>query len=293
VKSPDITLTLMQRQDELADIINTTGTTFLGLTLGCAKCHSHKFDPIPQKDYYALQAIFAGVLHGERPLRGVDDTSRKRKLVEVHKEIALVEQELKKLGVRPPVNAKTNEERFAPIKAKFVRFTIHATNNNSEPCIDELEIYASASEQNLALAADGAEATASGTYPGSAKHKLVHIHDGKHGNSRSWISSERGKGWVQIGLKEVTAINRIVWGRDREEKYKDRLPVDYIIETAVKPGQWKTVVSSKGRLPFGTDLTKTENIGLFPAETVESDRTCDCDISHNRALIPGTSSRWC
>ncbi|MFT7643640.1 MAG: hypothetical protein ACI9G1_005406, partial [Pirellulaceae bacterium] len=68
VKSQDINLTLMQRQDELADMINTTGTAFLGLTLGCARCHNHKFDPITQRDYYAMQAIFAGVSHGDRRL---------------------------------------------------------------------------------------------------------------------------------------------------------------------------------------------------------------------------------
>jgi cytochrome c553 len=69
VKSPDINLSLMQRQDELADIINTTGTAFLGLTLGCARCHDHKFDPVSQRDYYALQGVFAGVNFAPRPLR--------------------------------------------------------------------------------------------------------------------------------------------------------------------------------------------------------------------------------
>ncbi|MDP6447325.1 MAG: DUF1549 domain-containing protein, partial [Pirellulaceae bacterium] len=68
VKSPDINLTLMQRQDELADMVNTTGVTFLGLTLGCARCHHHKFDPITQSDYYALQAVYAGVEHGDRAM---------------------------------------------------------------------------------------------------------------------------------------------------------------------------------------------------------------------------------
>ena len=68
VKSPDINLTLMQKQDELSDLVNTAGTSFLGLTLGCARCHNHKFDPISQKDFYSIQAIFAGVEHGERKL---------------------------------------------------------------------------------------------------------------------------------------------------------------------------------------------------------------------------------
>src|SRR6185503_10528862 len=70
VKSPDAVLTANQRADELHDIVSTTGSTFLGLTLGCARCHGHKFDPIPQADYYAVKAVFEGVQHGERDLRG-------------------------------------------------------------------------------------------------------------------------------------------------------------------------------------------------------------------------------
>ena len=51
---------LMQRRQELLnDITDTVGSTFLGLTYACARCHDHKFDPILQKDYYRLQAFFA------------------------------------------------------------------------------------------------------------------------------------------------------------------------------------------------------------------------------------------
>ena len=69
VKSPDEVLTKNQRADELHDIVNTTGTAFLGLTIGCARCHTHKFDPIPQTDYFAVKAVFQGVQHGDRPVR--------------------------------------------------------------------------------------------------------------------------------------------------------------------------------------------------------------------------------
>ena len=47
------------RQESLDDIISTTSLAFVGLTAGCARCHDHKFDPIPQADYYRLQAVFA------------------------------------------------------------------------------------------------------------------------------------------------------------------------------------------------------------------------------------------
>ena len=58
--------------DDLDDMITATGTTFLGLTIQCARCHDHKFDPIAQKDYYGFQAIFAGVNHAERELAAPD-----------------------------------------------------------------------------------------------------------------------------------------------------------------------------------------------------------------------------
>lgn len=49
------------RIDYVIDRVNTTGTVFLGLTLGCAQCHSHKFDPISQKDYYSFFAYFDSI----------------------------------------------------------------------------------------------------------------------------------------------------------------------------------------------------------------------------------------
>jgi hypothetical protein len=47
-----------ERYDELDDMLRTTGTAMLGLTVGCARCHDHKFDPIPTKDYYRLLSTF-------------------------------------------------------------------------------------------------------------------------------------------------------------------------------------------------------------------------------------------
>ena len=54
---------LLARQETLHDITSVVGSTFLGLTFGCAQCHDHKFDPITQRDYYRLQAFFASVNH--------------------------------------------------------------------------------------------------------------------------------------------------------------------------------------------------------------------------------------
>jgi len=46
------------RYDEIDNMSGTTGTAMLGLTVGCARCHDHKFDPITSRDYYALHGVF-------------------------------------------------------------------------------------------------------------------------------------------------------------------------------------------------------------------------------------------
>ena len=58
-----------QWADILNDITDVTGEVFLGLSIGCARCHDHKFDPILQKDYYRLQAFFTPAPAARRPDR--------------------------------------------------------------------------------------------------------------------------------------------------------------------------------------------------------------------------------
>ena len=86
------------RQDELEDLIGTTAQTFLGLTVNCARCHDHKFDPVTQAEYYRLAAVFAGVKHGDRESlqsgsalgQGFRAADRREKLARI--ESGLIEQ---------------------------------------------------------------------------------------------------------------------------------------------------------------------------------------------------------
>ncbi len=54
-----------ERYDELDDIVRTTGTTMLGLTIGCARCHDHKYDPIPTRDYYRMMSTFTTTVRSD------------------------------------------------------------------------------------------------------------------------------------------------------------------------------------------------------------------------------------
>lgn len=252
VKGRDPNLTLMQRQDELSDMINATTTAFLGMTIGCARCHNHKFDPITQRDFYAVQAIFAGVQHADQKLPVTNE--RQEELAAARQQIQQLRKNLaefipaSKSGLREAVTAMHNVDSFEALKAKFVRFTILKTSS-SQPCIDELEIFSG--KTNVALASAGAIAACSSALPGYEIHKLKHVNDGVYGNKRSWISNESGSGWVQIEFPKPTTINRVEWARDREGRYSDRVATEYRIEVATVPGKWETVASSKDRQPFG------------------------------------------
>lgn len=61
------------RAEWQADAVDTVGAAFLGLTVGCARCHDHKFDPITNRDYYRMTALFAGSTERELPLGSLFD----------------------------------------------------------------------------------------------------------------------------------------------------------------------------------------------------------------------------
>ena len=267
VKSPDPVLTANQRADELHDMVGTTGSAFLGLTVSCARCHNHKFDPIPQADYYAMKAVFAGVQHGERAVGAVDAARKaeaealRPRLLEIARELDGLEPLAEPAAAearRAAVNARRNSERIAPARATRLRFTITETNNGTEPCIDELEVL-DASGKNVALAA---KATSSGDYAADQKHQLAHLNDGKYGNGKSWISNTAGRGWVELEFAAPAEVARIVWGRDREEKYGDRMAAKYAIELRDGDAPWRMVAASNDRaakdVPAAGPLAKLE-----------------------------------
>jgi cytochrome c551/c552/cytochrome c553 len=266
--------TRQQRANDLDDIVSTVGAAFLGLTTGCAKCHDHKFDPIPQRDYYRLAAVFAGVRHAERSLRAAN-VSERTETEESAREARIIQGKISDLdaqaqvaalrsqGVhpvpRPAVNTRRNVEDFAPVTARFVRFTVLATKDGMEPCLDELEIFAPDGEENLALAAKGAQATALSLLPGYMIHQIHHLNDGRFGNEWSWISNERGGGWAQIELPQPASISRVVWSRDSTDKprYNDRIASAYRVEVSVDGKMWKTVSASDDRAPSSEAIPLT------------------------------------
>jgi mono/diheme cytochrome c family protein len=273
----------LARQDSLDEMVTNIGQTFLGLSVGCARCHDHKFDPITAKDYYAMQAFVAGVEYEDRELRVCGVEERKKEAVVAREREAWIRERLARLAplavpgrkdgvVRATVRALGNTDRFGPARTKRLRFTVRATNS-LEPCIDEIEVF-NAAGVNVALASAGAKFTTSGDNVSPDRHEPRFINDGRYGNERSWMSSESGRGWVELEFAGEEEVVRVDWGRDRLGTYEDRLATDYVIEVGEGAG-WRVVADASDRRAYvagmdGGPAFTTD--GLGPEEAAEVKR---------------------
>ncbi len=222
------------RANTIDEMIRATGEAFLGLTVGCARCHDHKFDAILQSDYYQLHASFAGVQHGSRVVATDEEkTSREAAVEPLHAQKVELAKKRNNLDAavngrvkesaerhqqawtRPPVDRTGTEEQFAPVEARFVRLISEGLDTNPKAAngfrIDEFEIWsAQPSPRNLALASGGAKASGASRviedFPGAYGPQLAI--DGKTGARFISTSVE-----LRIELPQQTKVDRVVFSR--------------------------------------------------------------------------------
>ena len=243
----------LARQDALDEIVNNIGQSFLGLSIGCARCHDHKFDPVTSIDYYSMQAMVAGVDYDDREWRSVETSNKKRRAEKLRLESGVLQRSIDQYApiARPnssprAVRADKHTVVFDTRLSRFVRFEILDANLHSslgliEPCIDEFEIFTdSESEGNLALASNGAKVTASGSTE-SGSHQTRFVNDGIAGNESSWMSNAKGYGWLLFELPKEFKISRVSWSRDRTGKFEDRTPTAFRIQLGDSPEKLSTV----------------------------------------------------
>ena len=268
------------RANTLDDIIATTGAAFLGLTVNCCRCHDHKFDPILQKDYYRLQAVFAGVVQADRVLATAEERARfserrepiERELRDANLALEAAEdvwrsrfqstrdQKIRDKFPRAQVSKYETTETFKPTRARFVRMTVQRSTGNGKAGVnlDEFEVYRAGDKNvNVALAANGGKATVrTSRYSNDdpTVYGAHHLIDGKY--SAFWISAEAG-GQLTISLAEEEVISRVVWSVDRIRSFGPKsgrpFSAEYEIEVSLDGESWSVVASDAGRRPFDDD----------------------------------------
>ena len=110
-----------RRQEILNDITDTVGASFLGVTLGCCRCHDHKTDPIPQADYYRIQAAFVGFKPADVPLDAAAQAEYERKLKAWEEKTADLRKQMSDIEEPYRVKAVAKERmRFDPDYTKLL-----------------------------------------------------------------------------------------------------------------------------------------------------------------------------
>jgi len=89
------------RADDLDDMVTQVMTAACGVTVNCARCHDHKLDPVPQRDYYALVSVFAGVTRADTPTSRAEDERYTRRKAELGAAVAAARAEVHTLAGRP------------------------------------------------------------------------------------------------------------------------------------------------------------------------------------------------
>jgi hypothetical protein len=277
-----------QRADDYDDVVNATASAFLGMTVNCAKCHDHKFDPILQADYYRMSAVFAGVVHGEREIASEDrKAAYLRASAPIEIKIGEARQALADLRkradadqkdaearvrsrMRPAVSPFGTEEKFAPVRAKSVRLV---APQGSPGGLDEIEIW-SADGRNVARDNAGATVAASSTRVADGNPDAYHARfliDGAF--DKRWFAGGGPGVTIMITLPREESIVRVNWSTDRQRgfqgKFEQQALEKYALEVSLEGGQWRRIASNEGRLP----AKKEELQRLFVLEALtEADR---------------------
>lgn len=274
------------RANTIDDMIVATSGAFLGLTVGCARCHDHKFDPIKAADYYRFQSIFAGVNHGERVLATRGQRDRRDQLLKplIEQRAAseeawkTFESELAERADRdarlpgefklPKVHPHLTEDMFEPVEAKFVRLTIESNNRDprsgSNARIDEFEIWTVGPEaRNVALASAGAtvDAPTRRAEDFTEAYSPALVIDGAYG--ARWISP--GAGALTISWPRIERIERIAFSSDRqkalpEESGESVFVGEYRIEVSIDGTAWRKVADSMERPPLNEAFARERRI---------------------------------
>ncbi len=280
-----------QRADDLDDMVNATASAFLGLTVNCARCHDHKFDPIAQADYYRLASIFAGVNHADRPIATATAKAEREALARpLEEEAKTLEVRLKGFlestqsnrkaaeaqlrgRLRPPVSPFGSEESWTPATARFLRI------NGPEGFpggIDEVEVF-DASGKNLAPTA---RLKVSSTRIADGNPDAYHSRHLTDGNfDKRWFAETNAPASIELQFPRPVKLVKAAWSTDRPKAFQGRFQQNtlsnYTIEISRDGRRWTRIASGEGRLPHRpADLDRLITLeALSPADQSDFKQT--------------------
>ena len=268
-----------QRADDLDDIVNATASSFLGLTVNCARCHDHKFDPIQQADYYRIAAIMNGVNHGERSIASDAEKARREEvagpleaqikgakqrleaLTTQTKDQRLAAETALKARYRTPVSPYGTEESFEPITATQIRISAPLGFPGG---LDEVEVFTPDGENIAPVSKIKVSSTRIADGNPDAYHERF-LNDGSF--DKRWFPEGSGPAFITIEFPKAMSIQKIAWSTDRARAFQGKFQQNTVSNYKLEFSPVATVITGEDRLPHRpADLDRLITIEALSAQ---------------------------
>ncbi len=198
------------RSAAIVDRVNTTMQVWMGLTMGCAQCHTHKYDPITQREYFQVFAILNNTADADRgdeePTIEELTSTQKRQQSILTTEIETIEQQLRE--ELSQLAEFESDVADGPVRGRRVR--VELLRKNSFLSLAEVQVFVG--ERNVATT--GKASQISQAFDGPAGNAIDGNTSGDYSDSSTTHTAAEDHPWWQVELSEATHIDRIViWNR--------------------------------------------------------------------------------
>ncbi|MDA0349562.1 MAG: PSD1 and planctomycete cytochrome C domain-containing protein [Verrucomicrobia bacterium] len=256
------------RADRMDEIMQTVGASLMGMTVSCARCHNHKFDPISIKDYYSLTAVFQGVEFGSR----YPELDEDNPLLETQETLTRkIEKERAKLRAQNQAWEEDwtgwNEFYFPATKTKAMRLSFHTQSVG----VEEIELYGDQTgETNLAFSGNGTLARTDDSMT-QIRGEVFFANDGVLSTNR-WRSKApdetQAKPWIILEFEEPQSVDRLVISSNKHyyletdylTAYTPETNFKYTLEAQLEDGSWQAIATNTHQPEDPGLLTSIERI---------------------------------